>query len=104
MTPSTSGTPDRLNSLLIRLLGLGSWLSCGLIATGMMFQVSSVSARSGADHLISTGIVLLIALPPMRVATMGMWFLVHRDFSFALIAVLVLAIIIASALLGTGAA
>jgi hypothetical protein len=40
----------------------------------------------------------------MRVATMGMWFLVHRDFSFALIAVLVLAIIIASALLGTGAA
>jgi Protein of unknown function (DUF1634) len=104
MTRSTSGTPDRLNNLLIRLLGLGSWVSCGLIATGMMLQVPSVSARSGSDHLISTGIVLLIALPTMRVATMGMWFLVHGDLSFALIAALVLAIIIASALLGTGAA
>ena len=104
MTRSTSGTPDRLNSLLIRLLGVGSWLSCGLIATGMMLPVSSVSARSGADHLISTGIVLLIALPTMRVATMGVWFLFHRDLDFAFIAALVLVIIIASTLLGAGAA
>jgi uncharacterized membrane protein len=71
------------------------------MAIGMMLQVSGVSARPGVDHLISTGIVLLIALPTMRVATMGMWFLVHRDLSFALIAALVLAIIIASALLGS---
>jgi hypothetical protein len=40
----------------------------------------------------------------MRVATMGVWFLFHRDLDFALIAALVLVIIIASTLLGAGAA
>jgi uncharacterized membrane protein len=50
------------------------------------------------------GIVLLIVLPTARVATMGMWFLFHRDPDFALIAVLVLIMIIASTLLGVGAA
>jgi hypothetical protein len=104
MTISTSGARDCLNSLLAWLLGLGSWASCGLIATGMVLRVLGVSARSGADHLVSTGIVLLIALPTMRVATIGVWFLFHRDLDFALIAALVLAIIIASTLLGAGAA
>jgi hypothetical protein len=103
MTISTSGTPDRLNSRLAWLLGLGSWASCGLIATGMVLPAFGVNARSGAD-LVSTGIVLLIALPTMRVATMGVWFLFHRDLDFALIAALVLVIIIASTLLGAGAA
>jgi len=103
MTISTSGTPDRLNSRLAWLLGLGSWASCGLMATGMVLPAFGVSARSGAD-LVSTGIVLLIALPTMRVATMGVWFLFHRDLDFALIAALVLVIIIASTLLGAGAA
>jgi uncharacterized membrane protein len=104
MTISTSGTSDCLNNRLAWLLGLGSWASCGLIATGMVLQAFGVSARSGADYLVSTGIVLLIALPSLRVATMGVWFLVHRNLDFALIAAFVLAIIIASTLFGTGAA
>jgi uncharacterized membrane protein len=62
-----------------------------------------VSAQSGADHLVSLGIILLIALPTLRVTTIGVWFLFHRDLEFALIAALILAIIIASTLLGTGA-
>ena len=104
MTISSSGAPDYLNRHLAWLLGLGSWASCGLIATGILLPAFGVSARSGADHLVSTGIVLLIALPSLRVATMGVWFLFHRDRDFTLIAAFVLAIIIGSTLLGTGAA
>jgi hypothetical protein len=70
----------------------------------MMLGVLGVSAQSDADHLVSTGSVLLIALPTMRVATMGVWFLFHRDLEFALIAALVLAIIIVSTLLGADVA
>jgi uncharacterized membrane protein len=54
--------------------------------------------------MVSIGIALLIALPTLRVATMGVWFLLHRDFDFALIASIVLAIIVISTLLGIAAA
>jgi cytochrome bd-type quinol oxidase subunit 2 len=104
MTMSTTSTADGLNSRLARLLGIGSWASCGLIAAGMALRMSGVSARSVADHLVSAGIVLLIALPTLRVALMAVWFLLRRDRDFALIAALVLVIIVASTLLGAGAA
>jgi len=39
----------------------------------------------------------------MRVAAMGVWFLFRRDLQFALIAALVLAVIVASTLLGADA-
>jgi hypothetical protein len=104
VTISTCGSPDRLNNCLAWLLGLGSWASWGLIATGMVLPALGVSARSSTDHFVSIGIVLLIALPTTRVATMGVWFLFHRDLDFAFVAALVLAIIIASTLFGAGAA
>ena len=103
MTISAPDVPDRLNNRLAQLLGLGTWASCGLIAAGMVLPVLRASARSNAEHLVSTGIVLLIVLPTARVATMATWFLLHRHRDFALIAVLVLVIIIASTLLGAGA-
>jgi len=55
------------------------------------------------EHLVSAAIVLLIALPTVRVATMIVWFLFHREADFALISIVVLAIIIASALSGAAA-
>lgn len=103
MTMSTPDVPDRLNNRLAQLLSFGTWASCGFIAAGMGLPVLSTTARSDAEHLVSTGIVLLIVLPTVRVATMGTWFLFHRDPDFALIAVLVFVIIIASTLLGVGA-
>jgi hypothetical protein len=104
MTMSTVNSPDGLNSRLARLLGIGSWASCVLIAAGMVVRMSGVSERPVADHLVSAGIVLLIALPTLRVAVMAVWFLFRRDVDFALIAALVLVIIVASTLLGAGAA
>jgi uncharacterized membrane protein len=95
--------PDRLNSRLAQLLGLWTWASSGFIAAGMLLPVPRAGAQSSAENLVSTGIVLLIVLPVVRVAVMGMWFLSHRDLDFALIAALVLVIIIASTLLGAAA-
>jgi hypothetical protein len=48
--------------------------------------------------------VLLIALPPVWVATMAVWFLFKDDSDFAVVAALVLAIIVGSTLLGVGSA
>ena len=103
MTTPACNAADRLNSRLAWLLGRGSWASCVLIAIGMVLRMFGVSAQPGADRLVSTGIVLLIALPTIRVATMGVCFLFRREFDFALIATLVLAILVASTLLGVGA-
>lgn len=83
---------------------LGTWTSCGLILIGIVLPVLGASLRSGSAYFVSTGIVLLIALPPARVATMAVWFLFHDDRDFALIAALVLAIVVASTLLGVGSA
>jgi uncharacterized membrane protein len=95
-----SPAPDRLNNRLARLMSFGTWASSGLIAAGMVLPALSAGARSDAEHLVSAGILLLIVLPAVRVATMGTWFLLRRDSDFALIALLVLAVIIASTLLG----
>jgi uncharacterized membrane protein len=96
-----SGSPDRLNNHLARLLGLGSWLSCGVIAVGVVLPILGIGARLGAAaHMASIGVALLIALPTLRVAMMGVWFLLHRDFDFALMSSVVLAIIAISTLLG----
>lgn len=104
MTMSVPDATDRLNNRLAWLLRFGTWASCGFIAAGAVMSVLSASARSHAERLVLTGIVLLIVLPTVRVATMGMWFLFHRDLEFAFIAALVLVIIIASTLIGAGAA
>ena len=103
MTISAPDASDRLNNRLAWLLGFGTWASCGFIAAGTVLPVLSASARPHAEHLVSAGIVLLIVLPTVRVATIGAWFLFHRDPNFTLIAALVLVIIIASTLLGAGA-
>ena len=103
MTHATPKIADSLNRSLASLLDLGTVVSCGLIATGMVLPAFSASAQIGA-HFISAGIVLLIVLPTLRVIVMGAWFLFNRDVNFAGIAALVLAIIIISTLLGISAA
>jgi uncharacterized membrane protein len=100
---SAPGVADRLNSRLAWLLGAGTWASCGLITTGMILSALGASPRLEGAHFVSAGIVLLIALPALRVAMMGVWFLLSRDLDFALVAAFVLAIIIVSTLLGAGA-
>jgi uncharacterized membrane protein len=104
MTTSMDIVHARLNDRLARLLGLGSWASCIIIACGMALPILGMGPPCVAAQIVSSGIVLLIALPTMRVATMSVWFLFHRDLDFALIAAGVLLIIIAATLSGVGAA
>ena len=102
MTIPTPDDSDGLSNRLAQLLALGTWVSCGLIAMGMVLKLLSASARGQASHFVSIGIVLLIALPAVRVATSVIWLLFHRELDFALIAALVLVIMLASTLLGAG--
>jgi uncharacterized membrane protein len=96
----TSSALDPLNSRLARFLGFGSWVSFGLIAAGMLLEVLEISAHGAGPKLVSAGIVLLMALPILCVAKMGMCFLLRRELDFALVAALILAITIASTLFG----
>lgn len=102
MKTTTSGTLDPLNNRLARLLGLGSWVSFGLIAAGVTLEVLGINAHGAGTQLVSAGIVLLIAMPTLCVAKMGICFLFRRELDFAFIAALVLTITIASTLFGTG--
>lgn len=99
VAPST----DRLNGSLARLLEVGTRSSCGLIAIGIALPAFGAPLRSPGARLVTAGIVVLIALPALRVAVMGVWFLLRRERDFALIAAAVLAIIVVSTLLGLGA-
>ena len=96
-----SRTDYRLDDRLARLLNAGTWASCVLIAAGWAIALAP-SSRALVErlHLASIGIVLLIVLPVVRVAVMGLWFWIHRERRFALFAALVLAIIGLSTALG----
>jgi uncharacterized membrane protein len=104
MSLSVSEPSDELNGRLAKLLAYGTWLACGFIMIGMILSLFGWTAALGKPEFTSTGILLLIALPSVRVATMGLWFLFRRDFEFALIAMAVLAIIVIATFLGLGAA
>jgi hypothetical protein len=80
-------------------------MASGIFIVPLLTLVANVDVHLAIGaYFVSTGIVLLVALPPMRVATMAVWFLINDDRDFALIAALVLAIIAASTLLGVGSA
>lgn len=104
MSLSASESADELNARLAKLLAYGTWVACGLIMIGMILSSFGWAAALEKTGLISAGIVLLIGLPSIRVATMGLWFLFRRDFEFALIASAVLMIIVIATFLGLGAA
>jgi uncharacterized membrane protein len=91
---------QRLDESLARLLKWGTWLSCALIAVGIALPLVMIHIGLARVNLVSVGIWLLITLPVLRVALMGLWFVVYRDVPFAVAAALVLCIIVLSAILG----
>src|ERR1700733_15752086 len=86
-------------------LGGALGMASGIFIVPLLTLVANVDVHLAIGaYFVSTGIVLLVALPPMRVATMAVWFLINDDRDFVLIAAFVLAIIAASTLLGVGSA
>jgi Protein of unknown function (DUF1634) len=108
--PSTSDDKQkllRMEGILTGLLRYGAlfasaWLACGM-ALGSLPDPIAFTHNSGAvSHgCLVIGIVLLIALPVLRVAIMMVIFLLERDYRFAAISAAVLSIITLGFLLGT---
>jgi hypothetical protein len=84
-----------LERLLAAVLSAGTWLASATVALG-------VAAHN--MPIVTAGIALFILLPVTRVALMAIVFAHRRDYRFAAIAVLVLAIIGVGCALGTRSA
>jgi uncharacterized membrane protein len=80
-----------MESQVARLLHFGTLLACCLVSVGLAMMFAE-SPREGA-LVVTVGITLFILLPVLRVALMLVAFLVHRDYFFAGIALVILFII-----------
>lgn len=100
----TPAHDERHEWIIAGLLRYGTWLASALVAVGM-----SVGALQHAGHSLSfglhgydiakAGIALFILLPVSRVVLMLALFLRERDYVYATISALVLAIIAAGVLI-----
>ncbi|HEV7356917.1 MAG TPA: DUF1634 domain-containing protein [Steroidobacteraceae bacterium] len=88
---------SQLEHVLGKLLHYGTLLASAVIAAGLLLAPASsaVGVRTA-----TTGIVLFILLPVVRVGAMLIFFLRARDYRFGAIAALVLLIILFSYLVG----
>jgi uncharacterized membrane protein len=93
----------RMERILAGLLRYGAIVASGLMAVGMALSLFEdvVPLIRFSDRCLAIGIVLLIALPVLRVALMTGVFLLEKDYRFAAISCAVLAIIALGFLLGT---
>jgi uncharacterized membrane protein len=93
----------RMESILAGLLRYGAIVASGWMAVGMALSLfKDVLPLIGlSDRCLAIGIVLLIALPVLRVALMAGVFLLKKDYRFAAISSAVLGIIALGFLLGT---
>jgi len=96
----------RMEGILAGLLRYGALAASGWIAVGMVMGIlggASSDLHAGlAGRCMAIGIVLLIALPVLRVALTTAVFLFEGDYFFAAISGAVLGIIALGFLLGTG--
>jgi uncharacterized membrane protein len=93
----------RMEAILAGLLRYGALVACGWMALGMALSLVNDSPPliSISERCLSIGIVLLIALPVLRVALMAGVFLLEKDYRFAAISCAVLGIIALGFILGT---
>jgi uncharacterized membrane protein len=95
----------RLEELLAGLLRYGSWLASAAIGLGFVLALIRSHSPAGnpamtPHRIATTGIVLFILLPMLRVLLMFLVFIRERDFRFACVAASVLAIILLGIVVG----
>jgi hypothetical protein len=94
----------RLEELLAGFLRYGCWSASAVIGLGYGLELIGPHARNLAGlantRIVSMGIVLFILLPILRVFLMLVVFVRERDFRFAFISGVVLAIILLGIFLG----
>jgi hypothetical protein len=99
-------TAGRLEGLLAAFLRYGSWSALAVIGLGYVLALigSHPPTRNPAllpnMRIVSAGVVLFILLPILRVFLMLLVFIHERDFRFAFISGMVLAIILLGIFLG----
>ena len=102
-------TAGRLEQLLAAFLHYGSWSA--LAAIGLGYALALIGSHAPASNLsvlsnmriVRMGIALFILLPILRVLLMLLVFIHERDFRFAFISGMVLAVILLGILLGVPA-
>jgi uncharacterized membrane protein len=93
--------PARLESLLARLLNVGTCVASVVIALGLVLSLfNGRAALPIATQLVTAGIALFILLPILRVILMFTIYVKDRDYQFAVVAVVVLLIIFAGCAIG----
>lgn len=93
---------QRRDRMIAGLLRWGTWFASMLIAMGMLIGVAGYwdDASGYGKQVAVAGIAVFILLPVMRVGLMLVMFLRERDYAYAVISSSVLAIILASSLIG----
>ncbi|RXN91447.1 DUF1634 domain-containing protein [Achromobacter aloeverae] len=101
---SSSGIRGNREWIIARLLWYGTGVACVLIAAGLLVAAAPASialAFPVTGHaLMKAGVAVFILLPMARVALMLALFLRERDYTYAMIAALVLGIIAAGIVVG----
>ncbi len=87
-------TVERRDRIIASLLRHGTWLASALIAIGMALAAFAPPPIAlDSPGLVRAGVATFILLPIARVGLMLTIFLRERDYVYALIAALVLAIV-----------
>jgi len=92
---NTPKTPDTLELTLGRVLRAGVMFSTIALAAGLLSALAVGGGRL-TDVLLVTGVLTLIATPVARVLVSSLAYLRRRDWTFAVLTLIVLAELIAS--------
>jgi len=84
----------RLESMLAGLLRYGTWLASAVIGAGLVMENLS------GTRVVASGVALFIALPVLRVVTMLVVFMWHRDYRLVAVTTVVLVTILAGVVIG----
>jgi uncharacterized membrane protein len=92
---NTRRAPDTLEVLLGRVLGAGVMFSTIALAAGL---VAALAVKTGrlTNALLTTGVLMLIATPVARVVVSSITYVRRRDWTFAVLTLIVLAELVAS--------
>ena len=93
--------PVRIESLLARVLNVGTWLASVVIGAGLVLSLfNERTPFSTGAQVVTAGIGLLVLLPILRVILMLTIFVKERDYQFAAAAAVVLLTIFAGFAIG----
>lgn len=96
----TPSPHEPIEMTLARLLRIGSFIAAVLIAAGIAFML--LGREVLASHLITAGLIVLLATPIMRVVTAGLIFVREKDWRFACFCLVVVCALAAGIILGHG--